>query len=191
MSRWTARLAALACALCATSACSKGGVQTASAATANPAGSSASVRANTDTAGLDCRKVLSPDDVAGLMKPPVTVSPFSGGVAWCHFTNDLSGDITMMVGSGRNMEYFWNDANVPSDSHKSVPLPGVGDKAVFEVDTHAGIPEIASRKGSVYCIVTYNGGTVDQFKAFKSVGGEELAKRLGALCNKSFVAFRA
>ena len=189
MPRWITGLTVMVCAVCAMSACSKARANTVSAAAADPAGASASVRV--DTAGPDCRKVLSPDDAAGLMKPPVTVRPSPGGVAWCGFTNDLSGDITMIVGSGKNIEVFWNDANVPYESHKSVPLPGVGDKAVFEVDTHGGIPEIASKKGSVYCIVTYNGGTVDQFKAFTGVGGEKLAKRLGVLCNKSFAAFRA
>ncbi|MGH7635896.1 MAG: hypothetical protein ACRENC_19370 [Gemmatimonadaceae bacterium] len=135
--------------------------------------------------------MLSPDDVAGLMKAPVTVSRAPGGTAWCGFTNDFSGDITMMIGSSENTEIFWHGAHIPDDKSTVVPLPGVGDDAVYTQNARGEIPEVAVKKGRVYCIVTYDAGTVDKYKMFKGAGGADLAKRLGALCTKSFAVFGA
>ena len=140
---------------------------------------------------IDCTKVYSPSDVSGLMMPPVTVTPSPGGVAWCDFGNDFSGDISVSVGSNGSMEALWNDATLTSNRAKFVSLTGVGDEALFEAGTNAINPELASKKGRTYCIVTYDRGTVDHYRAFNGVGGPELGKRLGALCTKAFVAVRA
>lgn len=140
---------------------------------------------------IDCTKVYSQSDVSGLIVPPVKMTPFPGGVTWCNFGNDFSGDITVIVGSSESVEVLWDDAAQTSNRAKFVSLAGVGDEALFEAGTNAINPELASKKGRTYCIVTYDRGTVDHYKAFKGLGGAELGKRLGDLCNKAFVAVRA
>lgn len=183
-------LGAIACAVCATIACSPSRTEAASAAGAGAAAASSGM----DTTGVPpiaCTKLYSEADVAGLLMPPVTVRPVPGSVAWCNFGNDFSGDITVRVGSDESTEMMWNDATRTSDSIKFAPFPGVGDKAVFEAGTDALNPELASQKGKMYCIVSYDRGTSDHYKQFKSVGSAEIGKKLGALCTKAFAAVRA
>lgn len=192
MLRWTTRLTAIACTMCVAIACSQSGSQTAAAASERSADASSGRRA--DTAGatpLACNKVFSPADVEGLLKSPVTVSQVPGGVAWCAFLNDFSGDITVSSGSDQSNEMLWNDATESSNSKNFVPFPGVGDKAVFEAGTDAINPVLASQKGKVYCNVAYDRGTSDHYKKFQSVGAAEIGKKLGALCNKAFAAVGA
>lgn len=185
MLRWESGSRAIACAVFAAIAC----LPSLTNAAANAPGF-----VGVDTPAvppIDCTTVYSPSDVSGLIVPPVTVTPFPGGVAWCNFGNDFSGDISVSVGSSESMEALWNDAALTSNRAKFVSLTGIGDEALFEAGTNAINPELASKKGRTYCIVTYDRGTVDHYKPFKGVGGAELGKRLGALCNKAFVAVRA
>jgi hypothetical protein len=189
MLHWKSGSNVIACAVIAVIACSPSRTEAASTAGAGAAGASNGM----DTTGVPaiaCSKVYSQADVAGLLMPPVTVQPTPGGVAWCRFGNDFSGDITLSVGSNESIETMWDEATLTSDSTKFAPLPGVGDKAVFEVGTDALNPELASKKGQVYCIVTYDRGTSDHYKKFQSVGGAEIGKKLGALCNKAFATVR-
>lgn len=161
------------------------------AAVAGGQSADALVASRADTtadATIDCKKVYSPADAAGLLMPPVTVEPVPGSVAWCAFGNDFSGDITVSVGSDESVEVMWNDATLSSNRVKFAPLAGVGDKAVFKAGTN---PELASKKGRVYCIVAYDRGTSDHYKTFKSVGTAEVAKKLGILCTKAFAAVGA
>jgi len=80
---------------------------------------------------------------------------------------------------------------------KGVAFAGVGDKAVW-VDVHdSNIPGMSefdtlAIKGEVICQADLHfkkGAQGD--KAITSARGEELAKKLGALCNKSFAARRS
>lgn len=191
MLRWTTRFTAIACTMCVAIACLQSSSQAALVTSGQSAAALRGRADTTDATPIACDKVYSQTDVAGLLEPPVTVSPVPGSVAWCAFMNDFSGDITVSVGSDQSTEMMWNDATISSHRTKFAPLPGVGDKAVFEAGTDAINPELASKKGHVYCIVAYDRGTVDHYKAFKGLGGAELAKMLGALCNKAFAAVRA
>lgn len=75
---------------------------------------------------------------------------------------------------------------------KGVPFAGVGDKAVW-VDVHdSNVPGMSefdtfAIKGAVICLADlhFKKGA-DGDKAITPSRGEELAKKLGALCNKSF-----
>ncbi|WP_347260574.1 hypothetical protein [Rudaea sp.] len=77
---------------------------------------------------------------------------------------------------------------------KGVPFAGVGDQAVW-VDVHdSNIPGMSefdtyAIKGEVICLADlhFRKGTQGE-KAITPARGEELAKKLGALCNKSFAA---
>ena len=187
MSRWTTRMAVI-WTLCATSACSKSDANTAKAAATASTGASASVRADTAAVALDCGKVFSPNDAIGLLKAPVTVGPVPGSASWCHFGNTELADITVRTGSDDDDEAMWNEATASTERVKFVALPGVGDQAVFKAGTRAETPELASKKGAMFCIVSIDGGNDN---TYKSLGGQELAKRLGGLCNKAFAALRA
>lgn len=188
---WTTRVTAIVCMMCIAIARSPSRSEAASAAVTPSAEAFAVIRGDTTTAAsVDCTKVYSQADAAGLMKAPVTVRPVPGGVAWCNFGNDFSGDITVSIGSDESTEMLWNDAAATANRSKFVPLKGVGDEALFEAGTDALNPELASKKGSVYCIVTYDRGTSDHYKKFNGIGGAELGKRLGNLCNKAFAALR-
>jgi hypothetical protein len=77
---------------------------------------------------------------------------------------------------------------------KGAPLPGVGDKAMW-FDVHdSNVPgmnelDTLSIKGETLCLADLHfrkGAQGD--KAITPARGEELAKKLGALCNKSFAA---
>ena len=184
-------LGTIACAVCATIACSPSRTEAAATPGGGPANASASGSADTTVAaGIDCNKVFSPSDVAGLLMPPVTVTPVPGGT-WCAFVNDFGGDITVSVGSDRSVEMMWNDATRTTDSIRFAPIQGVGDRAVFAAGTDALNPDLASQKGKMYCNVAYDLGTSDHYKKFKSVGSPEIGKKLGTLCNKAFAAVRA
>lgn len=188
MSRWTTGLTGILCVVCAASACSKSRASTASAATADPSGASASAGADTSAVALDCGKVFSPDDAAGLLKAPVTVTPVPGSNSWCALGNEGLADITVRTGSGEEDEMMWDDATVSSNRTKFVPLAGVGDHAVFKAGGHGEVPEVSSKKGTMYCTVDVAGGTGDPYTSLASA---DVAKRLGALCNKAFAALRA
>lgn len=180
MLRWTKRLAAIACALGAASACTS---RTKADATVSADTASAAVSDGGDTslaAPLDCNKVFSPADAAGLLKAPVTLTAIDQTSGWCNFTNEAVSDITVRTGSNEDMEAMWNAATVSSDRVKYVPLPGVGDQAVRKASDGA---EVDSRSGKLYCVVSIAG--IDDYKRLSA---EELAKRLGALCAKVFAA---
>ncbi len=185
MSSRITRWAAIVWALCATSACSNSRANAAPAAGADPGAASAPASADTGTVALDCGRVFSPGDVAGLVKAPVTVGQVPGSASWCHFGNDEVADITVRIGSSEDDEAMWDDATVSSNRARFVAFPGVGDQAVFKAGNRAEDPELASRKGRLYCSVSIDGGSDN---SYKTLSGEDLAKRLGALCNKAFAA---
>lgn len=186
MSRWKTALTVIVCTVCATSACSKARADTASAATSDPAGASASPGADTVAIAVDCSKVFSPNDLAGLLKGPVTTHARSGSPAWCDFGNDELADVNVSIGGDETSEQVeWNDATGGPDRPKFVALPAVGDQAMYKAGTSATNPEVASKKGTFYCLATIGAGNDN---TYKSLGAGELAKRLGALCNKMFAA---
>ncbi len=185
MSSWITRWAAIVWALCATSACSNSRANAAPAAGADPADASTPVGADTGAVALDCGRVFSAADVAGLLNAPVTVVQTPGSTSWCSFGNPDLGDITVRIGGGPDDEGMWDDATVSSNRVKFVALSGVGDQAVRKAKDGA---QVSSRKGKLYCTVTALGGTGD---GYRRLGGDVLAKRLGALCNKAFAALRA
>ncbi len=183
MSRRITRLATIAWAVCATSGCSKTHAGSASAASTDPADSPAPVGAA--AVSLDCAKVFSPDDVAGLLNAPVTLVQTPGSNSWCSFGNADLGDITVRTGGDEDAEATWDDATQSSNRIKFVAMAGVGDQAVRQAKDGA---QVSSKKGKLYCTVTALGGTGD---GYRNLGAEELAKRLGALCNKAFAALHA
>lgn len=178
---WKIRLTVIVCGMCVAIACSQSRIQAASVASGEPADAIASSSADTTVAvPIDCNKVFSPSDAAGLLDPPVKLSAIGEGTGWCDFGNEKLGDITVRTGSGQEDKQLFEEATVSTDRVNFVPLPGVGDQAVRRASDGS---EIASKKGNMYCSVSILGDAPG-----KRLGGEELAKRLGALCNKVFSA---
>jgi hypothetical protein len=184
MPRWVTGLTVMVGAVCAMSACSKSRANTASAATSDPGGATAA--AGADTVAVNCGKTFSPKDLAGLLTAPVTTTAHTGNPGWCDFGNDQVADVNVSIGDDETSESVeWNDATKGPNRPKFVALPGVGDQAMYKARTAATNPEVVSKKGTFYCLVTIDGGNDN---AYKSLSAGDLAKRLGALCNKMFAA---
>jgi hypothetical protein len=179
MSYLKSPLLALAFACCAAAACS----QTASppASNSGTGSAAASAAANDGTADpvkpLDCDKIFTTADVAGILESPVELSrnPVSNG---CNFENERVA-IQIYTGKDFTAEMSWKDVTASADSANFVDLLRVGDQARRRASNGY---EVLSRKGNLYCFASRSSNTET------SIGAEELAKRLGALCNKVFAA---
>ncbi|MGH7648136.1 MAG: hypothetical protein ACREND_08455 [Gemmatimonadaceae bacterium] len=95
------------------------------------------------------------------------MSAIPGG-NWCSFGNEGLSNITVRTGSDEDAKMTWDNATVSSDRVKFVPLQGVGDQAVFKAGTAAEEPEFASKKGTVYCDVSIDGGAADGLGASRA-----------------------
>lgn len=185
--RLQSRLLALACAMCA-AACSKSSAASAPANDAGPAASStAGGNAAASTRAIDCTKVFSPSDVAGIFVAPATVSTdttFYKGA--CLFDTPKGANINVSVGSDESARYYWRDVTATSDSRHYTALSGVGDEARWW-EAGSATAYVYARKGDRYCRVELGiPGSAEQ--TTPSVHGIELAKKLGALCTKAFAA---
>lgn len=184
----TSRLMALACALCAAIACSKAHTASASTGGADSGAAVASDESDTvDAVPLDCSKVFTPADVAGILKAPAKVTNYTLRTRPCSFdTANEGGSINVYSGSDITNQLTWNDVSKSVNRAKYVPLAGVGDEALRNASDGT---EVFARKGSVYCSVVLFGigqsGTSGDFTATR---GEELSKKMGALCSKIFAA---
>jgi hypothetical protein len=183
-----APLLALACTLGAAVACSQSGAKSASAGTSDSsAASAADASDDAPPSTLDCAKVFVSADAVGILNDPAKVSAYPSAPGWCIFeTARESGAIKISGGSDFSSEMSWNDVTKSRDSLKYTALPGVGDRAVRKASDGT---EILAKKGKVYCAVELPGiGQPDSGKDFTKSRGEELSKKLGALCNKYFAA---
>ena len=163
---------ALAGVLCAATACSKPATNPASSGGANSVtASSADNGATTSAAPLDCSKVFAASDVAGILTGAIKIERDQYPIG-CHF--DGSG-ASVSVDVDSSLEMAWDPAAAGSDY---VDLPGVGEQARRRASDGQ---DVLSRKGKLYC-----GAEFSMQSTPTSLSGEELAKRLGALCNKLF-----
>jgi hypothetical protein len=171
----------LACLTFATAACSQSASDSATTSGANavPTSAPADDSATSNAAPLDCNKIFTSADAAGILDAPIKLSrnPMSNG---CTFENDR---VAIQVSSGGDFtsEMSWKDVTASPDRANFVDLPGVGDQARRRASNGY---EVLSKKGRLYCFASRSSNTT------ANIGGEELAKRLGALCNKVFTAHR-
>ena len=121
---------------------------------------------------IDCGKIFSPADVAGILKGNVTISVYTMRDNACHFESAEGGTFNLYSGKGFTEQIEWKDglANRNGDYK---PLTGVGDQAFYRNG------ELQSRKGDYYCAISGSGGKPPT---------EAVARQLGALCNKIFAA---
>lgn len=180
------RLMALGCVIC-TVACSKSSAASTSTHDAGPATASTTDAGNGATASvIDCKKVFTPSDVAGIFVAPATVSAdtmfFCGG---CEFETAKGAGIDVSVSGGDDAQITWHDVSATSDSKHYTAISGFGDAAYWR-DANASAWFYA-KKGNAYCQLQLSiPGGAEQTTA--SIHGVELAKRLGALCTKAFAA---
>ncbi len=173
-----ANLIALGGLLCATAACSQSAPKTASTGGSDSAAASQPADANTpgNAATVDCSNVFAPSDVAGILAAPIQIGPDGGYAVGCSLEGAGS---SVAVRVDPSIEMGWNSVSASSDF---VDLPGVGDQARRRASNGR---EVVSKKGDRYCGATFSMQSTDT-----KLGAEELAKRLGALCNKLFAASR-
>ena len=145
--------------------------------------SASDTSASDEDAAIDCTRIFSPGDVAGLMAAPATVSQNTVRSGSCVFDNGHS-SLIVYTGGSFTSEMTWNDVAGPSRA-KYVALPGVGDEALRKADDGTAI---YSRKGKIYCSVELPSDADSYGRDYTRTRGEALSKQLGALCNKVFAA---
>lgn len=189
MSLWKLELVVLACALGAASACAKTKAESLKNDTsAVAAGADASDASDADAQPpVDCSKIYTAADAVGILNLPAKVSNYTIRSGSCSFeTANDGGSIKVYAGPDETSEMSWNDVTQSVDSLKYAPLSGVGERAV---QLKSKGTEILAKKGKVYCAVELIGiGQSGSESDFTKSRGEELAKKLGALCNKYFAA---
>ena len=181
----TLRVIAIAVLLAALAACAQGTGIGQSASKASSSDGTASVAASkpgndgqsdddddAPITHIDCGKVFSPADVAGILDGQVTISVYPYRDNACHFESADGGTFTLYSGNGFTEQIEWKDglANRNGD-YKA--LAGVGDQAFYRKG------EFQSRKGNYYCAISGSGNNPPS---------EALARKLGALCNKVYAA---
>ncbi len=171
------------CALAAFSQSATGAAPDHGADAAPAVGPASNTAQSDDDAAIDCAKVFSPGDVAGLMHAPAKVSQNEPRHGSCRFDNGHS-SLIVYTGGSFTSQMTWNDVTGPHRA-KYVALPGVGDEALRKSDDGT---EVFSRKGRIYCSVSLPSDANSYGRDYTKTRGEALSKQLGALCNKFFAA---
>jgi hypothetical protein len=120
------------------------------------------------------RGLVGRADVAGIMTSPVVMmEALEGDPQSCVFSNALHGQITVMVrpGLGNVTVSGWEKGQM---NGPATPIPGVGDRAVWQ-DT---LNELIATKNDVLCDVSVIGSP--------GTAVPQAKKRLGDLCNTIF-----
>lgn len=166
-------------ALCFLGGCSQGASSTQAAATTDPATiPEAQTAAGTggDSASRNPRYVITAADMAGILTAPAKNEPSPDPIQ-CQYATPSAYVSILAQPIGPDNETAWQVTT--TYSHVDVPVTGIGDTAFRNADGTT----LAARKGGMYCRIGVVGGetvTTDR--------GEALARKLGALCAKIFVA---
>ena len=164
----------LACALCVSAGCSRtsaNGKAAASAAADRPAAASPD--------SVCDRKLITAQDVAGLLDQSVAeIKNIPGDPQSCEFSTAGFSSLTISVRPGHGIAAVGMYTSGKMDQYeKSVPLAGVGDAAVRSLSLN----RIVARKGDLLCEITGPGLAKD--------GDDPRTLKLGELCNKVFAAW--
>jgi hypothetical protein len=149
-----------------------------------------------------CEKDFSARDVAGILNVSPTLNRYAMNAALgekengCGLGNqDAFIDFSVHAKApmtGDNKQVYQN--LVTLHTPRGAPLPGVGDRAMWFDIQDSNVPgmrefDTISIKGETLCLADlhFKEGAQGE-KAITPARGEELARKLGALCNKSFAA---
>lgn len=161
------KLPSLVTVLCLLAACSK---------TSGPA---SAAHGSAGLTGNACdRKLLTAEDVTGIVGPPITgTSPLQGDPQTCSFdtaTSDSEGGPRIMIsvrpGLGKTTVETWRAGKMP---FPATSLNGVGDSAVWVEQGR----ELDAQKSDVLCVVHAGGSALSPI---------DLQRKLGGLCNTIF-----
>jgi hypothetical protein len=136
--------------------------------------------APTAAASVCDRRVLNPQDVAGILSAPIAgTQPLPGDAQSCEFTTAGFPAITVSVrpGLGRATVEAWEAGKMPLASS---PLTGVGEAAVWQEALH----EVIAQKNALLCDIQVRAGGGDLV-----ITSSALPAALGALCNRIFAAY--
>lgn len=128
------------------------------------------------------RKLLTPNDVAGILSDPIVgMKDIPGDAQSCNFVTTSFPAITVMLrpGLGRATVSQWASGQIMP----TTPVAGVGDRAVWVSASN----EIVADKSNVLCDIGVRGAERDLAQG----AAEGLQKRLGDLCNKIYKALAA
>ena len=156
----------------AQSGCSRAVPGAANGAKATASAPSASAMVATSNA---CdRRLVSKDDVAGLLSEPIAkVEPLVGDAQSCVFTSANFSTVTVSLRPGLGDATLAEIASGQTNETVTA-LPGVGDKAVW----NGVLREVNATKGNVLCDVGVVG----------PASGPATAEKVGAVCAKIFAA---
>jgi hypothetical protein len=162
----------LASMLCVLAACSK------------PAASSETHAASSSVSpkpGSACdRKVLTPDDVAGILSAPIIGSKnIPGDPQTCVFESASFPSITVSVrpGVGKATVDTWAAGNMPISAS---PLTGIGESAEWADELH----ELIAQQHNVLCDIQVSGIAKDLVSSTNA-----LQRKLSSLCKIIFDAY--
>ena len=131
-----------------------------------------------------CEKNITPADVADIITAPVTKQPGLSAQS-CSYHASAGATVTISLSSGEDGKFSWSTMSNPANTGTLSPLVGIGDTALH---SHGGTVVVA-RKGDLVCSVDITGtDNANGMQVITKARGEELAKKLGALCGKVFAA---
>lgn len=131
-----------------------------------------------------CDKDVSPADVADILTAPVVRRPGFGPQSCTYRVPEIA-SVTITLSKGDEGKAAWDAASNPGNAWTDAPLGGVGESAL----QGRGGTVVYARKGDLVCNVGVTGtDNVDGMKVVTKARGEELARKLGALCSKVFAA---
>jgi hypothetical protein len=120
------------------------------------------------------RKLVTRDDVAGLLSEPIkSMEPVAGDAQSCQFisTNDSTVTVSLRAGLG---DATLAEISSGQANQTVTPLAGVGQKAVW----NGVLKEVNATRDNLLCDIGVVG----------PASGPATAEKIGALCNKMFGA---
>ncbi len=146
---------------------------------------------------IDVCAVVTAADVAPLFSGAVTATAeqgLTGTASGCSYASTQTGEgIAMEVVTGDAASTYWSGNTPPSGNADTIPVAGIGDKAMRAPDG----PDFVSIKGSVFCEIedgsenpaTFNGlPTPDANNTWAADAATAFAQKVGSLCNKVFAS---
>jgi hypothetical protein len=128
------------------------------------------------------QKLITVQDVSGILRAPITsTAPAPGDPQSCVFkTADYTSiAVALRPGKGKETVEGWAAGKMGSST---VPLPDVGDRAVWVPD----LQRVYATKGDLLCAVSAR--TTGQGLADPSL--ETLRRKLGVICGKIFSGYK-
>lgn len=174
------------CMMCTVAACSRD-ASTAQPGTSAQSASDASRTIAAAASGRDapanpCDRAIAAADMAGILIAPAARDA-GPDAATCVYRTQTKANVTISVARGDAAKGAWTLATKYSGTKN--PLPGIGDEALYNPE---GTTLIA-RKGDTSCRLDVVGfDNADAMDDITKARGEDLARKLGALCNKMFAA---